>query len=347
VIDLTAVTARAAPLALASLSVSLGAGVHALLGRREDAVALVLDVIAGRLPVRSGSARLLGVPVDAAAARRGRAHVPIDAALPDSLRVDEALAMAAEIRREPPSDPASRLDVLGLSSLARRAVRTLTPGEVRGVALAEALTSTARVLLIDEPFLALDPRAVAAVARAVRARADAGACVVFATASVRDAIDLADDVLTFERGALVRRGASTEPLAAHVRGGVRLRVVADGARALLAMLAADPAVRAVDAEPGAVIVSGYDQVALASAVARAALAASASSDGPGVAIDAMRPELAPLDELRAAMAGDTAGAYRAAYERAHPTSATSGASEASAAPGRRGDAAAGTPGEAT
>jgi len=53
---LNAVTARAAPIVLSSLSLSLGSGVHALLGRREDGVALVLDVMAARSPRRAESA---------------------------------------------------------------------------------------------------------------------------------------------------------------------------------------------------------------------------------------------------------------------------------------------------
>jgi ABC-type multidrug transport system ATPase subunit len=205
---------------------------------------------------------------------------------------------------------AQRLERLGLGALARRPVRTLTPDEARGVALVEAITSQAQVLLVEEPFAALDPRAASAVAAALRGRAREGACVIVSTASVRDALDLADEVLTFDRGALVRRAPVTDPLATSGIRGAAMRAVVSDARALLAALAHEPACEAAAAEAGAVVASGADVIALADAIARAVLRA-------GVTLDALHADVRPLPELRAAIAGDAAGAYRAAFERAH------------------------------
>jgi ABC-type multidrug transport system ATPase subunit len=188
--------------------------------------------------------------------------------------------VAAEVRGDPERDARERLDLLGLGALAGRKMSTLAPEEARGVALAEALSSSARVLVLDEPFVALDPRAAVHLPGALRARGAASACVVFATASRRDATDLADSVLFVERGALVGHVA-----AASVRNArrVALRAIVSDARPLLAALAADAPFEAIEAESGAVVVRGGERAALAAAIARAALRA-------GVTLHALHTE---------------------------------------------------------
>jgi ABC-type multidrug transport system ATPase subunit len=308
-IELDRAEARVPPVALAPLSVTLGAGCHALLGGRADGASIVLGVLAATVRLRRGHARVLGEAAGADQVRRKVAHLSLEAPLPEPLRVGETLTMAASIRGEPQRDPRARLDAFGLAALADRRCGTLSREERRAVALAEALTSDARVLLVEEPFATVDARALGAVAEHARARAHAGACVVFATASPRDARALADDVLTFDGGALLRKAPAADPVAFAGPRGARVRIITGDARTLAAGLAEEPAVKDVLVERGVVVVRGEDLVSLATAVARVSVR-------EGVAIDAMTPELLRGDELRAAIAGDVAGAYRAAYERA-------------------------------
>jgi len=311
VIELAAMTARSGRVALSPITQRIEPGrVVALLGTPADGVALVLAAIAGREAVRSGTIDVMGARAGAAAARRLVAYVPIDARLPDALRVDEALRVAREVRGEPPQGHADRLGALGVAPLERRAVRTLSAEEVRAVALAEAVTSTAaRVILVDEPYVTMDPRAVPLVAKALRARAAAGACVVVATASPREAHDLAEDVMVFDRGRLVRRSPPWDPVLVDGPRGVLFRLIASDARALASALAQDAAVRRVETDGRVVLAQGELRLPLAEAIARAVKAS-------GVDIELMRSEVPVLDELRAAAAGDVAGAYRAAMDRA-------------------------------
>ena len=308
-IELEGALGRVPPVALAPLTVRLDAGTHALLGGKGDGPSIVLALVAGHLRLRGGSVRVLGLPAGDARVRRSVAYVPLDAVLPGPMRVDEALAAAAAIRGEPARSAASRLDGFGIGALARRTVRSLSREEVRAVALAEALTSTAKIVLVEEPLAWLEPQALGAVAEALRTRAQEGACVVVATGSTRDARTLADDVLTFDRGTLVRRAPASDPLALAGPRGASVRAVSSDAKRLAAALAGEPAARDVGVEGDVVVARGAEVVTLAAAIARVALR-------EGIAIEALRPELLRDDELRAAIAGDTAGAYRAAYERA-------------------------------
>jgi ABC-type multidrug transport system ATPase subunit len=297
VIDAVALTARSAPVALAPLTITMGAGVHALLGRPEDGVALVLAAIAGRVHPRGGSVRVLGKPP--ALARASIAYVPRDARLPEALRVDEVLDIAAEIRGEGPRrNAAQRLDVLGIAPLATRRVASLTLAEARAVAMAEALTSRASVILLEEPYMALDPRAAGVLAVRLRERAKGGACVVVSTASVRDAADLADGQVIFDRGVVVRAflpdgtpvqaSSATEPLAPRT---TRLALAVSDVGRLLPLLSAEPAVSAIESDRESILITGTDATELAAAVGRAVLAAD-------VELSWLRAEAPRLDDLR-------------------------------------------------
>jgi ABC-type multidrug transport system ATPase subunit len=309
VIDLTGVVARVPPVALHPLTVQLGPGAFALLGGRADGPSIVLGVVAGRLPFRGGSARVLRFAPGDPRLRKSVAQVPLDVALPAPLRVGEALALAARIRGEPAREARIRLEPFGIAALADRAIHSLSREEARAVAFAEALTSTATILLLEEPLAAVDSRALGAIADSLRARARAGACVVVATGSTRDARTLADEVLTFERGHLLRRAPATDPLVLAGPRGANVRVVASDAKRLATALTAEDAIRHVAVEAGVLVAGGADVVSVAAAIARAALREK-------ITLDVVRADLLREDELRSAIAGDTAGAYRAAYERA-------------------------------
>lgn len=293
-IALEQVAARRAPLAMNGLTLSWGPGVHALLGGPEDGGALLLAIVGGRERPRAGHVRVLeGAPTDDYV-RRQIGWVPLEPALPDALRVGEALAVAATVRGEPAREPAERLRALGIEALASRRVRSLSPEERRAVALAEAVTSTGvGVLLLHEPRVGIDPRAESRVADVLRARAREGSTVLVATASVREAGELADDVLVLRAGAVVGHAASIEALLDGARDGARLVIVCSDPRVLLATLAREAAVEAVARRDGAVVAQGRDPVALARAGARAILEA-------GVDVAEMRIEAPTLDEARAA-----------------------------------------------
>ena len=62
--------------------------------------------------------------------------------------MDDYLCLASRLRGEPPSAPEERLAVLGVASLAQRRIRALSHEEARTVALVEAVTSQASVILL-------------------------------------------------------------------------------------------------------------------------------------------------------------------------------------------------------
>lgn len=284
------VAGRRAPLALSSLSLRWGPGVHALLGAVGDGGPLLLALLAGAARPRSGSIRVLDHAPHESAVRPAIAHVPLAPVLPEALRVAEALDVAAVVRGDPRGDATARLASLGLEALAPRRVGTLALQEAHAVALAEALTSPrVQVLLLEEPLVDVDPRAAARLPEALRARArDGGRVIVVATASPRDAGELADDCVVLRAGAVVGSAGAVPGVPA---GGARLVVVSSDPQALLAAVAQEDDVAAVARRDVAVVARGADAALLAAAIGRAVVVS-------GVDVIEMRLEPPSLDESR-------------------------------------------------
>jgi ABC-2 type transport system ATP-binding protein len=276
-IALEGVSARRAPLALAGVSLAWQAGAHAIVGGRTDGGPLLLSLLAGLARPRVGKVRVLdGAPGDPAI-RRQIAFVPMDPVLPESLRVGQVLALAATLRKDEARDPARRLAMLGVEALVDRWVASLAKEEARAVALVEAVTSDAvRVVLVEEPLLAMDLRAAGGVPEALRARGRDGRTVVVSTASMRDACDIADDLVALRGGRVSAPTACTDALIEPGPEGVEMRVVLRdlaAAPALVAALVGEADVEAVQREHGAVYLRGRNASSLARAAGRAAIEA--------------------------------------------------------------------------
>ncbi len=103
---------------------------------------------------------------------------------------------------------------LGVDHLADRRPRTYSGGEAQRVALARALAMTPRVMLLDEPFSALDRERKRPLIALVRALATELAIPTIAvTHSLGEARALADRVIRMDRGEVVADGAPADLLA--------------------------------------------------------------------------------------------------------------------------------------
>jgi molybdate transport system ATP-binding protein len=109
------------------------------------------------------------------------------------------------------------LERMGVKHLAHRRPRTFSGGEAQRVALARAIARRPVLLLLDEPFSALDRELRTQLGALVRELvADLGVPCVHVTHSVSEARTLADHVVVIEKGLLVRQGTAAEVLASDV-----------------------------------------------------------------------------------------------------------------------------------
>jgi sulfate transport system ATP-binding protein len=130
-----------------------------------------------------------------------------------------AYGLRVRPRRTRPSDPEIRrrvaelLDLVQLSGLGHRRPSELSGGQRQRVALARALAVEPRVLLLDEPFGALDAQVRRDLRRWLRELHDrTGHTTLFVTHDQDEALELADRVAILNRGRLEQIGTPDDIL---------------------------------------------------------------------------------------------------------------------------------------
>ncbi len=105
------------------------------------------------------------------------------------------------------------LDRVGVGHLAKRRPRTFSGGEAQRVALARALACSPKLVLLDEPFSALDRELRSQLVALVRDLASELAVpIVHVTHSVAEARQLADRVVQLDHGKVIAEGSPDEVL---------------------------------------------------------------------------------------------------------------------------------------
>jgi lipopolysaccharide export system ATP-binding protein len=102
---------------------------------------------------------------------------------------------------------------LGLVELLRRPVTELSAGERRKVEVARALVTRPSFLLLDEPFLGVDPLTVAELSALVRRLAQNGIGVVICDHNVHDTLRIVDRAYLIQAGKTVIAGTPAEIVA--------------------------------------------------------------------------------------------------------------------------------------
>jgi molybdate transport system ATP-binding protein/molybdate transport system permease protein len=177
----------------------------AIVGPSGSGKSLTLKMIAGIEACDRGSILLDGREMRSLEpAERGIAYVPQNYALFPHLTVAEQLAFPADAD----ADLAKYwLDRLGLRGLEQRRPSALSLGQQQRVALARALVRPARLLLLDEPFSALDAPLRARLRREMLAlQNELAAATIIVTHDPAEAAMLADEILVFEKGRVLQSG---------------------------------------------------------------------------------------------------------------------------------------------
>ena len=182
----------------------------AVLGPSGCGKTTLLRVIAGFERADAGTISVGGkVVCDArnhlAPERRGVGFVAQEGALFPNLDVAANIAFGLPRAERRSGRVGELLELVGLTGLAERRPHELSGGQQQRVALARALAPSPRLVLLDEPFDALDASLRAQVRDEVRtALRESGATALLVTHDQEEALSLADVVAVLRDGAIVQ-----------------------------------------------------------------------------------------------------------------------------------------------
>ncbi len=194
---------------LADVSFALTAGAYGVvIGPAGSGKTTLLEVIAGLLAPTAGTVRIAGADAKRLPPEsRGVGLVYQHAFLFPHLSVRENVSYGAA--DAPHAEEAAAR--LGVTALFARDVRGLSGGERQLVALARALARRPQLLLLDEPFSALDPRRRTIVRREVRALHRAwGLTTLQVTHDFAEAGMLGDQAILLDAGRVLQAGTPAE-----------------------------------------------------------------------------------------------------------------------------------------
>jgi branched-chain amino acid transport system ATP-binding protein len=198
--------------ALHGISLSIAAGeVVALLGANGAGKSTTLRVISGLMRPSKGGVYWNGEPIHELAAenilRLGIAHCPEERHVWPEMTVDENLELGAYVSRSRVRIEARRDAAFArfprLKERRRQLAGTLSGGEQQMLAIARALMSEPRLLVLDEPTLGLSPLMCEEVLSHIRDINARGVTVLIVEQNVQRALAVASRAYVFETGRVI------------------------------------------------------------------------------------------------------------------------------------------------
>jgi heme ABC exporter ATP-binding subunit CcmA len=188
----------------------------ALIGRNGAGKTTLLRIMAGFSRPGRGEVRICGTAPRDTATRRRIGFLGHGISVYDELSAIENLTLFARLYglQEPRQAAAEWLERTGLERVANGLVREFSRGMRQRLAVARAFLHNPSVLLLDEPFTALDDRAIAVLQRLLREALAEGKTVVMSTHQLREALELATDVALLNRGRVAFAGPRTGEMVA-------------------------------------------------------------------------------------------------------------------------------------
>src|SRR5580700_412513 len=183
----------------------------ALIGRNGAGKTTLLRIVGGFSKAGRGQVRIFGKDPRETEARRRVGWVGHGISVYDELSALENLSLFGRLYHlpDPQKSAMEWLERTGLERVKDGLVREFSRGMRQRLAVARAFLHQPSVLLLDEPFTALDDRAIAVLQRLLREALAEGRTVIMSTHQLREALELATHVALLNRGRIAFRGPRT------------------------------------------------------------------------------------------------------------------------------------------
>ena len=154
-----------------------------------------------------------GLPIHMRA-KEGISYLPQARSIFRGLTVEENIRAVAEvaIKDEEKQDELVEhlLNEFKIAHLRTASALSLSGGEARRVEIARCLTTSPKVLLLDEPFAALDPIAIIELKEMLRHLKDKGISIFITDHNVKETLDIVDRAYIINNGELIAEGSPQE-----------------------------------------------------------------------------------------------------------------------------------------
>lgn len=200
--------------ALNSVSLEVGEGeVLGLLGPNGAGKSTLMKTVVGILRPTSGTVKVGGKDVakEPEAAKKNVGYLPENPSLYSGLTVSEFLRFMAKIREVPDEVVGAKISealmTFSLEDKADALLTALSKGMKQKVALIAATLHDPRVLVLDEPLTALDPKSQVFVNSWIAAQGKKGTTVLLSTHNLEIAQDHATRIAIIDHGSILALGA--------------------------------------------------------------------------------------------------------------------------------------------
>ena len=203
--------------AVDDLTLSIAPGeIYGFIGHNGAGKTTTLKACAGILPFDAGEIKINGVDVtrDPLAAKRVLAYLPDNPELYNYLSGIQYLNFVADIFGVGKNERAERIrtlsDRFGLTDDLAQPISAYSHGMKQKLAMISAWLHEPKLILMDEPFVGLDPVASHLLKEMMREHCDRGGAIFFSTHVLEVAEKLCDRVAIIKQGRLVTCGTMEE-----------------------------------------------------------------------------------------------------------------------------------------
>lgn len=199
--------------AVDQISFQLTEGVTGLLGANGAGKTTLMRMASGILTPTSGSVDADGIPVDTEEYRALLGYLPQDFGYYPEFTAREFVQYVAALKgiekKKAKKKTEEILELVGLSDVAGKRIRTYSGGMKQRVGIAQALVNDPKILILDEPTAGLDPKERVRF-RNLIAEIGKDTIVLFSTHIVSDVEHIASNLLMMREGKLIYEGAWNE-----------------------------------------------------------------------------------------------------------------------------------------
>lgn len=192
------------------ISLTLTKGVYGLLGANGAGKTTLMRMMCGILKPTSGEVKFNGIDVNHEDYRDALGYLPQDFGYYPEFTSMEFLCYMASLKgltkRRAKNKSAELLELVSLSDMAKRKIKTFSGGMKQRLGIAQAMLNNPKILILDEPTAGLDPKERVRF-RNLISQLGTDRIILLSTHIVSDIENIAGEILIMKEGQIIHKGS--------------------------------------------------------------------------------------------------------------------------------------------